>query len=122
MKRWSFFVVGMLMCMSTFAQQALWGSAPVLSPEVHENHTVTFRLRAPKAVKVQIVGDFTPQGMVDMVENGQGVWEYTTPEPLAPELYCYNYVVDGLTGRYGNIRGCACNTCHSDYPQFQRFA
>lgn len=96
MKRWSFFVVGMLMCMSTFAQQALWGSAPVLSPEVHENHTVTFRLRAPKAVKVQIVGDFTPQGTVDMVENEQGVWEYTTPEPLAPELYCYNYVVDGL--------------------------
>ncbi|MBR2457425.1 MAG: esterase, partial [Bacteroidaceae bacterium] len=65
-------------------------------PEVHENHTVTFRLQAPKAVKVQIVGDFTPQGTVDMVENEQGVWEYTTSEPLAPELYCYNFVVDGL--------------------------
>ena len=96
MKRLSFFDVGMLMCMSTFAQQALWGVAPVQSPEVHENHTVTFRLKAPKAVKVQVVDDFLPQGAVDMVENAQGIWEYTTPEPLASELYCYNFLVDGL--------------------------
>ena len=25
-----------------------------------------------------------------------GVWEFTTPEPLAPELYSYTFVVDGL--------------------------
>ena len=96
MKRLSFLVLCFLLCIATFAQQALWGNAPVVSPEVHENHTVTFRLKAPKAVKVQIVGDFTPQGVVEMVENKEGVWEYTTPEPLAPELYCYNFVVDGL--------------------------
>ncbi len=96
MKRLSFFVVCMLVCITTNAQQALWGVAPVQSPEVHENHTVTFRLKAPKAVKVQVVGDFLPQGAVDMVENAQGIWEYTTPEPLASELYCYNFLVDGL--------------------------
>lgn len=96
MKRLSFLALCFLLCIATFAQQALWGNAPVVSPEVHENHTVTFRLKAPKAVKVQIVGDFTPQGVVEMVENKEGVWEYTTPEPLAPELYCYNFVVDGL--------------------------
>lgn len=96
MKRLSFLVLCFLLCIATFAQQALWGNAPVVSPEVHENHTVTFRLKAPKAVKVQIVGDFTPQGVVEMVENKEGVWEYTTPEPLTPELYCYNFVVDGL--------------------------
>lgn len=96
MKRLSFLALCFLLCIATFAQQALWGNAPVVSPEVHENHTVTFRLKAPKAVKVQIVGDFTPQGVVEMVENKEGVWEYTTPEPLTPELYCYNFVVDGL--------------------------
>lgn len=96
MKRLSFLVLCFLLCIATFAQQALWGNAPVVSPEVHENHTVTFRLKAPKAVKVQIVGDFTPQGVVEMVENKEGVWEYTTSEPLTPELYCYNFVVDGL--------------------------
>lgn len=96
MKRLSFLALCFLLCIATFAQQALWGNALVVSPEVHENHTVTFRLKAPKAVKVQIVGDFTPQGVVEMVENKEGVWEYTTPEPLTPELYCYNFVVDGL--------------------------
>lgn len=96
MKRWSFWVVGMLMCLATFAQQALWGDKLLVSPEVHEDNTVTFRLKAPKAVKVQVVGDFTSQGMVDMIENKEGIWEYTTPQPLAPELYCYNFVVDGL--------------------------
>ena len=86
----------LLMPVEAFAQQALWGKAPVVSPEIHENQTVTFRLRAPKAVKVQVTGDFLSKGVADLVENKEGVWEYTTPEPLKPELYGYNFVVDGL--------------------------
>ena len=34
-----------------FAQQALWGGAAVVSPDIHDDNTVTFRLKAPKAVK-----------------------------------------------------------------------
>ena len=86
----------LLMPVEALAQQALWGKAPVASPEIHENQTVTFRLRAPKAVKVQVTGDFLSKGVADLVENKEGVWEYTTPEPLKPELYGYNFVVDGL--------------------------
>lgn len=85
-----------LMPVTTWAQQALWGGARVVSPEIHENKTVTFRLKAPKAVKVQVIGDFLAQGSAELTENKEGVWEYTTPEPLAPELYCYAFVVDGL--------------------------
>ena len=90
------------------AQQALWGGSQIVSPEVHPDNTVTFRLVAPKAVKVEVTGDFlptekvqTPFGEVDapgtaeLVEK-DGVWEYTTPEPLAPELYSYTLLVDGL--------------------------
>lgn len=44
------FATFMLLCVATFAQQTLWGVAPVVSPEIHENNTVTFRLKAPKAV------------------------------------------------------------------------
>jgi enterochelin esterase family protein len=84
------------MCISTIAQQSLGRNARVQSPEINNDQTVTFRLRAPKAVKVQVTGDFTPKGRVDMVENREGIWEYTTPEPLSPELYCYNFIVDGL--------------------------
>ena len=86
----------LLMPVEALAQQALWGKAPVVSPEIHENQTVTFRLRAPKAVKVQVTGDFLSKGVADLVENKEGVWEYTTLEPLKPELYGYTFVVDGL--------------------------
>ena len=60
MKRISILSALLLMCAMTFAQQALWGGAPVVSPEIHDNNTVTFRLKAPKAVKVQVTGDFLP--------------------------------------------------------------
>ena len=88
-----------------FAQQALWGTTPVVSPEIHDNNTVTFRFKAPKAVRVQLTGDFLPvqknakfeaPGIVDLKEGQEGVWEYTTPEPLKPELYSYSFIVDGL--------------------------
>ena len=109
MKRWSSLAVALVLCTFAFAQQALWGGAPVVSPEVHDNNTVTFRLKAPKAVKVQVTGDFLPTqkiktpfgefdgpGVADLIENKDGVWEFTTPEPLKPELYSYTFLVDGL--------------------------
>lgn len=109
MKRFLFLSAMLLVCAMTFAQQALWGGAPVVSPEVHDNNTVTFRLKAPKAVKVQVTGDFLPTqkiktpfgefdgpGVADLTENKDGVWEFTTPEPLKPELYSYTFLVDGL--------------------------
>ena len=90
------------------AQQALWGGSQIVSPEINPDNTVTFRLIAPKAVKVELTGDFIPTqkiqtprgefevpGVAQMVEK-DGVWQYTTPQPLAPELYSYNMVVDGL--------------------------
>lgn len=95
-------------CSGAEAQQALWGGSQIVSPEIHPDHTVTFRLAAPKAVKVQVTGDFLPTqkvqtpfgefdapGAADMTEK-DGVWEYTTPAPLAPELYSYTMLVDGL--------------------------
>lgn len=105
MKRLTALIVALLIGVTMFAQQALWGSAPVVSPEIHGSNTVTFRFKAPKAVRVQLTGDFLPvqknakfeaPGIVDLKEGQQGVWEYTTPEPLKPELYSYSFIVDGL--------------------------
>lgn len=105
MKRLTALTVALLIGMTMFAQQALWGTAPVVSPEIHDNNTVTFRFKAPKAVRVQLTGDFLPvqknakfeaPGIVDLKEGQEGVWEYTTPEPLKPELYSYSFIVDGL--------------------------
>lgn len=109
MRKLFFLSALLLMCTFAFAQQALWGGAPVVSPEIHDNNTVTFRLKAPKAIKVQVTGDFLPTqkiktpfgefdgpGVADLKEGKDGVWEFTTPEPLAPELYSYSFLVDGL--------------------------
>lgn len=105
MKRLTALTVALLIGVTMFAQQALWGSAPVVSPEIHGNNTVTFRFKAPKAVRVQLTGDFLPvqknakfeaPGIVDLKEGQEGVWEYTTPEPLKPEHYSYSFIVDGL--------------------------
>lgn len=109
MKKMLTLAAALLMCAATFAQEALWGAGHPTSPQINDNSTVTFRLRAPKAVKVQITGDFLPKqkvktpqgefempGMADLTEGQNGVWEYTTPEPLKPELYSYSFLVDGL--------------------------
>ena len=89
--------IALLVSTIAFAQQSLWGGGTLVSPEIHENNTVTFRFRAPKAIKVQVTGDFLSNPSVaDLKEGPEGVWEYTTPEPLAPELYNYSFIVDGL--------------------------
>jgi len=93
MKRLSVLSLMLFMCLCTFAQQAIWGGNNVISPEIHSDNTVTFRLNAPKAVKVEITGDFLQE--VVGLENKNGIWEYTT-QPLASELYSYTFIVDGL--------------------------
>ena len=108
MKKYLILGVAMLGALAANAQQALWGAAPVVSPEIHPDNTVTFRLKAPKADKVQVTGDFLPTqkiktpfgefdgpGVADLVQK-DGVWEYTTTAPLAPELYSYTFLVDDL--------------------------
>lgn len=92
-----------------FAQQNIFNAQGSMSPEVHNDKTVTFRINAPEAQKVQVTGDFlpaqkvkTPQGeyeiagTTDLNKDANGVWTYTTKTPLAPELYQYNMVIDGV--------------------------
>lgn len=98
-----------LMSLTATAQQALWGVPTIISPEVHPDKTVTFRLMAPAADRVQVTGDFLPTekintpygefdapGYADLKKNDKGLWEFTTPAALAPELYSYTFVVDSL--------------------------
>ncbi|MBO4768414.1 MAG: esterase [Bacteroidales bacterium] len=87
------------------AQELSSAPGPVVSPQINHDGTVTFRFEDKKAVKVQVTGDFLPaqivgrqevQGVADMVEGPNGVWEYTT-EKLDPEFYGYKFIVDGVT-------------------------
>ena len=102
MKKINFILALFIINISAFAQQALWGQQNIVSPEIHENNTVTFRLKAPKAIKVEVTGDFLPAGKngeagkASLTENKDGIWEFTTNEPLVSELYSYSFIVDGL--------------------------
>lgn len=103
-------IIALFMSIAAVAQQNLsfgQGQQPV-SPEVNDNNTVTFRMTAPDASKVQITGDFLPsqtletdfgtfeiQGTADMVKGADGIWTYTS-DVLKPELYTYNMIVDGV--------------------------
>ncbi|MBR4887041.1 MAG: esterase [Muribaculaceae bacterium] len=104
MKRFCVIAVAALCGLSAMAQQAIGVGPKRLSTEVNADNSVTFRLHAPKAVKVEVAGDFLPPMVVDgqerravaeMTEMDGGVWEYTTVGPLSPELYSYRFIVDG---------------------------
>lgn len=97
MKQLTSILVLVMLATLCHAQQALRQTIQVQSPQIHADNTVTFRLHAPKAVQVKVKGDFGTLQSADMTEKENGIWEYTTPQPLAPELYCYRFVVDGLT-------------------------
>lgn len=98
----------MLIGSGAFAQQALFGGAPIVSPEVKADHTVTFRIQAPAADSVQITGDFLPTvkmktkrgvmdvpGKANLTKDDKGMWTFTS-QPLGSDLYSYTIIVDGL--------------------------
>jgi enterochelin esterase family protein len=70
------------------------GTAPVVSPEVHADGRVTFRITAPRASEVTVSGDFA-QGRQALTKDPQGVWSVTVG-PLAPDLYSYSFSIDSL--------------------------
>jgi len=70
--------------------------APVRSPEVHPDRTVTFRLRAPQAALVELTGEVVRgKGPQPMIKGSDGVWTLTVG-PLAPEIWIYNFRVQGV--------------------------
>ena len=88
-----------MLCLGASAQERLFNSASVQSPVVNADGTVTFNLFAPKAVKVEVTGDFLPEqsNVAALKEGPNGVWSYTTGK-LAPEMYSYTFNIDGMTG------------------------
>lgn len=81
--------------LGAFAQQALFGGSQIVSPEINSDNTITFRLYAPNSSNVEIQGDFIKEP-AQMTKEANGVWTYTTPDPLEPELYMYSFNVDGV--------------------------
>ncbi|MBN2684571.1 MAG: hypothetical protein JXR40_04785 [Pontiellaceae bacterium] len=92
-------------------------SARVISPEVHDDRTVTFRLMGPQVSSVTVTGSMFvgPDARKEVpFEKGEnGVWTCTIG-PLDPEIYLYWLTVDG-------VRMCDPNntfTGHANMPPF----
>ncbi|MES1257178.1 MAG: alpha/beta hydrolase-fold protein [Acidobacteriota bacterium] len=69
-----------------------------VSPEVNSDHTVTFRLFAPKASEVLLMGS---PGILEVIKkpaplqkDDKGVWRVTVG-PLPAGFYTYGYAIDG---------------------------
>ena len=88
--------IAIFMAAAAFAQQDT-----LVSPEVHADRTITFRLRAPKATEVAVAGEWTrPDGMPNapqkLTKGADGVWS-TTVGPVDANTYIYVFNVDGMT-------------------------
>lgn len=64
------------------------------SPEIGPDRRVTFRLLAPKASEVLVSGEFMA-GSKALEKNAEGLWSVTVG-PVDPEIYYYNFTVDGV--------------------------
>ncbi len=74
-------------------------SARVISPEVHDDHTVTFRVLAPQAEQVTVSGMMfagdPDRNRSEMIKDEKGVWSVKLG-PLDPNIYLYWFQVDGV--------------------------
>ncbi|MDD7552797.1 MAG: alpha/beta hydrolase-fold protein [Candidatus Cryptobacteroides sp.] len=72
------------------------GRKPIVSPEV-QNDSVTFRLKADYATVVKLYTSWLGyQNIVDLTRGEGNVWSVTLPAP-SPEIYTYNFIVDGTS-------------------------
>ncbi len=69
-------------------------AAPLRSPEVHPDKRVTFRFKAPNAKEVAVSLEGSSRRPMEKGEDG--IWTLTT-EALAPDMYGYSFVADGVS-------------------------
>ncbi len=89
----------LLMLPAAYTQQAAPGRGAAarrpVSPEIHADHTVTFRLSAPKANEVTLNGSWEGAREIKMTKGDDGIWSVTVG-PLGAQLWGYWYLVDGV--------------------------
>jgi enterochelin esterase-like enzyme len=88
----------LLLLVMLFISSTAFGQPPrgplVISPQVHSDKKVTFRYQAPSAKEVQLSAQFEKE-RIPMTKDTAGIWSVTVG-PVTPDIYPYNFVVDGL--------------------------
>ena len=71
--------------------------APVISPEIDADRSVTFRLRAANAKQVSVRGQWTKEPLALTRDEG-GIWSGTVPAATCgPGVWEYSFSVDGVS-------------------------
>jgi enterochelin esterase-like enzyme len=74
-------------------------SASVISPEVFDDHTVIFRLKAPDVSSVSLTGTMwvgdEARKIVPFTKGEDGMWTCKIG-PLVPDIYLYYFIIDGV--------------------------
>ncbi|HOZ76372.1 MAG TPA: alpha/beta hydrolase-fold protein [Ferruginibacter sp.] len=67
----------------------------ISSPDVHPDHSITFRYFSRTAQQVMLNGEFL-QAPVPLVKDTSGIWSVTVP-PVQPDIYPYSFMVDSVS-------------------------
>ena len=67
----------------------------IVSPEVAADRRVTFRILAPSANKVSVLGQWDNNVPHDLTKDANGVWSVTLG-PIEPNYWIYNFNLDGV--------------------------
>jgi enterochelin esterase-like enzyme len=105
-----FRILTIMLCLITLLAGFSWAqgnpvplaATGIVSPEVHPDRTVTFRIQAPKASVVEIAGEWISANHAEttvtgseMKKDDKGVWSITIG-PLEPNTYTYSFNVEGM--------------------------
>jgi len=82
-------------CLSIVAKGQPPRGPLAISPQVNPDKTVTFRYYSTTANDIKLSGQFLKTAS-PMTKDASGMWSVTVG-PIKPDIYPYNFIVDGIT-------------------------
>ncbi len=88
------FLMAIVYATSSWAQQR---ANTVVSPEIGADNSVIFRLKAPNAKSVRLIGTWLKdlRNTIELTRGDSSVFE-TKVGPLPADMYEYRFIVDGI--------------------------
>lgn len=90
MKKHLLFFVFLCSALNLIAQRPL----VISSPDVQADNSIVFRYFSKTAREVKLSGEFLTEP-IGLTKDTSGIWSVTVP-PVTPDIYPYNFTVDGV--------------------------